>query len=869
MKEMRVQDLILSPDEMRHVNVQRTVAKQAKTTKSQRRTTPTYEIVPDENSPFVTVIRTTTRTRRELRLDLERKVDAYDMASFLRGAPRGLRMADWLPAYDSNPSKIAEEYNRIRSMPILSRMVREGILTRPLSETAYDDYAWVAVEDMGIADVIVDAAFADDEPMAVLMGTSEVTLPPVTSFQTIASLVRDFGAKKATETLARFLAPDAKLGRYIDRIPYPALLDPERTIAYMSTQPSRHGMSARRFARYWADAYRDIVRSHNEVHGLHERDANVPPLDHDKLYPKDLHHATSVMRMRCTMHELRRHQPDLMTENPFAKRLAGKVGSYVMIPASYHTAMPTIPSSATTDADATLLMAKASADECWPYVERMPHVAAIVTVRDGIVHTTLQDTADRNKPTPHVLRDPMPAIRERAAAIREWAASHRLRYDERFPEDKRQAPDEMATRPSVSFETAMSNGMDGAIRRTDERGSKLLVLLMSQRQFYIKNESTGRIAPVTRHSLKTFLERAERPAGCEKAPLDSPVDWLKGMVATSDWTSGLLTLIGDETFTGLARRGLICLDEREVSLCSTTQPSMALERLQRLSQHADHPAFKSLWGVAETRIERDVLARRAFDAKWSRTDDLPHVKRALMALESDLTYAMADKFGTSAAKELAERWSDAWAHDACKHWQDVTAVTGARRLMQTLGDCDHRSVTNYLMTRTIVEGMRTHDLVNTWTDTLRMQQDVYGRIRERYPKHLQKMHDSLAQAHADILEKIEDERTDAMFKTRAMELEKIAHADDRFLIRPPESLQEMLDEAKEQHNCLASYTQGHATGTTTIMLMRDAHDPERSLVTVEVRDGIVNQAYAACNRAPSAEQRAWLRKWADSHGLTM
>lgn len=76
----------------------------------------------------------------------------------------------------------------------------------------------------------------------------------------------------------------------------------------------------------------------------------------------------------------------------------------------------------------------------------------------------------------------------------------------------------------------------------------------------------------------------------------------------------------------------------------------------------------------------------------------------------------------------------------------------------------------------------------------------------------------------------------------------------------------MVEEAEAQHNCLATYVDAVAGGLTDVWLMRRAGDPDRSLVTVEVRDGEVRQAFRACNQVPSDGELRWLSAWCEKVG---
>ncbi|WP_080678410.1 PcfJ domain-containing protein [Ruminococcus albus] len=45
---------------------------------------------------------------------------------------------------------------------------------------------------------------------------------------------------------------------------------------------------------------------------------------------------------------------------------------------------------------------------------------------------------------------------------------------------------------------------------------------------------------------------------------------------------------------------------------------------------------------------------------------------------------------------------------------------------------------------------------------------------------------------------------------------------------------DLLDEATQQHNCVASYAQSIAEGRSLIYVMREKKAPEKSLITIEL-----------------------------------
>ena len=93
-----------------------------------------------------------------------------------------------------------------------------------------------------------------------------------------------------------------------------------------------------------------------------------------------------------------------------------------------------------------------------------------------------------------------------------------------------------------------------------------------------------------------------------------------------------------------------------------------------------------------------------------------------------------------------------------------------------------------------------------------------------------------------------------------------SYSDGAFRIRPVASASEMVGEGERQHNCLATYVDAVAEGVTDIWPMRRADRPDESLVTVEVRDGEVRQAFRACNQLPSDAELRWLAAWCERSG---
>ena len=81
-------------------------------------------------------------------------------------------------------------------------------------------------------------------------------------------------------------------------------------------------------------------------------------------------------------------------------------------------------------------------------------------------------------------------------------------------------------------------------------------------------------------------------------------------------------------------------------------------------------------------------------------------------------------------------------------------------------------------------------------------------------------------------------------------LQQYNYENDRFIIRGVRNYDDLLDEAKQQHNCVASYSNKIASGTSLIFVMRRKTVPDRSFVTIELSPDLstVRQKYEAHNQ---------------------
>ena len=113
--------------------------------------------------------------------------------------------------------------------------------------------------------------------------------------------------------------------------------------------------------------------------------------------------------------------------------------------------------------------------------------------------------------------------------------------------------------------------------------------------------------------------------------------------------------------------------------------------------------------------------------------------------------------------------------------------------------------------------------------------------------------DSLKREHDIAARNVRLQRNEILareMKTSCEWLQTFNHEDGQFLVRGVQSYDDLLDEANQQHNCVAGYADRIARRQSMIFFLRKNEAPKRSLVTIELspKDFSVRQKFMAYNQ---------------------
>ena len=115
-----------------------------------------------------------------------------------------------------------------------------------------------------------------------------------------------------------------------------------------------------------------------------------------------------------------------------------------------------------------------------------------------------------------------------------------------------------------------------------------------------------------------------------------------------------------------------------------------------------------------------------------------------------------------------------------------------------------------------------------------------------FPRDLHKRHDEVMKQ----IKVVADEATNTKIEARLKELrKKYYYESDKFIIRPAESVDDLIHEGNTLDHCVArNYTGRYADGDTDILFIREKESPYKPYFTMEVRRGSIIQVQGYQNK---------------------
>ena len=160
-----------------------------------------------------------------------------------------------------------------------------------------------------------------------------------------------------------------------------------------------------------------------------------------------------------------------------------------------------------------------------------------------------------------------------------------------------------------------------------------------------------------------------------------------------------------------------------------------------------------------------------------------------------------------------------------------------------------------------VDYYKMNTLITDYHDYLCMCKELQYDVKNSFilfPRELKAAHDSVAKT-------LKDKRTAEHEKAIAGSFDewqkRYQYQSRELMMIPPHSAKEIVDEGAALHHCVRLYVKNVAEKKSVILFVRSVDEPDKSLCTVEVKDGQVTQARGFDNEEPPAQITAFIEQW--------
>lgn len=146
-----------------------------------------------------------------------------------------------------------------------------------------------------------------------------------------------------------------------------------------------------------------------------------------------------------------------------------------------------------------------------------------------------------------------------------------------------------------------------------------------------------------------------------------------------------------------------------------------------------------------------------------------------------------------------------------------------------------------------------------------MQQDFYGKVKEKYPAHFKTEHDIMALKvnQAKLIATCEN------FSEQSEAIKDLAYTGSKYSIVIPTKPEELAEEGINLSHCVGQYIDRVANGECHILFLRYRDIPEQSLVTLQLSGKQICQAQGMNRRSLTTQEYRFLKQWGRERKLRL
>lgn len=393
-------------------------------------------------------------------------------------------------------------------------------------------------------------------------------------------------------------------------------------------------------------------------------------------------------------------------------------------------------------------------------------------------------------------------------------------------------PEKKVVGSTLQFKLALVNYPDFCIERTTAKTRQLVVIMPSCNGYYVKSfkgedEYIEELTPELYSKFSSGMPDLELPADF----------WIRRMCSGKKFCDSLLRAL---------------------------QGEKAKAYVEMIKYHIA-PKFEELhisdWGTPDDNEQvrayknQPVLYREFYNT---------HKAKNVLCNSQNFINNLIDDFGLNNARDFLSQLELSLVEITNGYYGGIGTRYGHSKSYPDM-EMKYESFRDYVLYQSVFMGYGKSitTFFNEWTDSIKMQKDIYHKIKEKYHDNLPLWHHQLSYKSQCMREAIDEMKMKEMADLAAL----YQGTSGKYVFISPTCKQDFLDEAQMQQNCLASYVSKFVDGDCIIMFMREKKDPTQSLVTIEIRkddDGNythLNQKYQSRNRQCTAEQSDAIDKW--------
>ena len=377
--------------------------------------------------------------------------------------------------------------------------------------------------------------------------------------------------------------------------------------------------------------------------------------------------------------------------------------------------------------------------------------------------------------------------------------------------------------PANPYQVLLQTESDFIISRKKGRIERELVILISEGLFYFKEKD--KIEEVTHERLKVFLR--DLRGTC--ITLDQ-VLWLPKLC--KDGISRLMGIITNPTFIDMARANVLTEDA------------------------GIYQDWRTKYWEKNSKLYANVHA--------ALTSIGSHHYHTCM----NLAFEVHSRFGNNEALYLVEALRKSkFEQFTCEadRYSYTDKLNGFLQLLDEPYNLDLRRLIDYTFIDSYTQGI-TKINVEFWqayAKYLTMQIQVFGKIRDKYPRYLMTAHDTTA-LNIRLLESILSEDD---FAKLSAEVRNLSYEDDVHSIVIPATAQQIAEDGIILNHCMGANAELIASGKLHILFLRNSNEKEAPLVTLQYSNDKITGAVGLYRRGLTADERKFLEDWGQANDV--